>query len=120
MVVCQYRLSGSWVKNLDLSDVLGESMVIARKLSYSRAQGRYTLTGRFMWSVLGCVEFIARRGVVALQLPAPNPAKVDVDGTIVIGECCGIDGEAFGNVRGVGFEGSFGAVGHGDTQAEDA
>jgi hypothetical protein len=110
VVVRLQRLAGV-VDDVDFAHVLGKGLVVRRELGDTRAQRRHARPRRLVWPVLARIEFIASGRVVALELPAPDPAKVDVDGPIVVGECGRVDREGFRDIVGLGRKGTFGLVG---------
>jgi len=93
----------------------GEGVHVVAQLRHARHDG---------WLVAGC--FHGRVGVAlelacspALQLPAPDSAKVEVCLAVVVDKAGRVDAVAAGDVAGVGLEGTFGLVGHGYADSED-
>jgi hypothetical protein len=120
VVVREDRFARFRREDLEFPDRLGEGGVVVGEPSDAGAEGGDAGAGGLVWAVLGGVKVVPGGCIVALELAAPDPAEIDVDGSVVVYERGGVDGEGFGNVGGLGSEGAFGLGRGGEAESEDA
>lgn len=96
--------------------VAGESVHVVAQLRHARHQGGF-VAGGFHVRVGVAVKLATSP---ALQLAAPDAAKVEVCLTVIVDKAGGVNAVASRDVALVGLEGTFGLVGDGHTDSEDA
>ncbi|KAI9163634.1 Sn1-specific diacylglycerol lipase beta [Paramyrothecium foliicola] len=119
VVVAEDGLAGLGVEDGELLDVAVELAHVGRELRGLGALGSLALAGDLLGALpLGVEDVVAL--LVALELAAPQAAKVEVGLTIVVDEGGRVNAKAAANGLGFRGEGTLWGVAYGHADAEDA
>lgn len=119
VVVGQDLLSRRGVQDLNLLHLALELEHVVGQLAHLGAEGIDPLTTRLFGPGPALVKNVVAF-LVALQLPTPQPAEIQIRTPVVVHKRGGVDAEAPLDRLGLGLERSLGLVPDGDADAEDA